>query len=46
MYEFSLDWFENLFKTSVENAPASNVLAERLDNLTQFFTYSLYTNVC
>lgn len=30
MYEFSLDWFENIFRASVESVPANNVLKERL----------------
>lgn len=34
MYEFSLEWFENLFRQNVETAPASNALKERLDILT------------
>ena len=30
----------------VENSPASNVLEERLTNLNDYFTYSLYENIC
>jgi dynein heavy chain len=30
----------------VQNATASTVLDERLENLNSFFTYSLYENVC
>jgi dynein heavy chain len=46
MYQYSLQWFENLFKMGVENTPPSNELEERLDNLTNYFTYSLYKNIC
>ena len=45
MYQFSLEWYENLFKYGVEMAPLSNELNERLDNLTHHFTYLLYCNV-
>ena len=46
MYQYSLQWFEQLFKMGVENTPTSNELEERLDNLTNYFTYSLYKNIC
>ncbi len=31
---------------SVENSPASNILADRLVNLNNYLTYSLYENIC
>jgi dynein heavy chain len=31
---------------SVENSPASNVLADRLESLNNYLTYSLYENIC
>lgn len=46
MYQYSLQWFINLFQAGVKNAPVSTVLEERLHNLNSFFTYSLYENVC
>ena len=46
MYQYWLQWFINLFSMGVKNAPQSAVPDERLDNLNQFFTYSLYENVC
>lgn len=46
MYQYSLQWFTNLFVMGVENAPTSNDLDERLLNLNTYFTYSLYENVC
>lgn len=46
MYQYSLQWFTNLFSLAVENSPASNEHETRLLNLNNFFTYSLYENVC
>jgi dynein heavy chain len=46
MYQYSLQWFTNLFVMGVENAPQSNIPEERLTNLNDYFTYSLYENVC
>ncbi|KAL4429885.1 hypothetical protein ABPG74_022908 [Tetrahymena malaccensis] len=46
MYQYSLQWFMNLFVMAVENSEVSNILEERLDNLDKFFTYSLYENIC
>jgi len=46
MYQYSLQWFINLFTLGVENAPASNELPVRLENLNNYFTYSLYENIC
>jgi dynein heavy chain len=46
MYQYSLQWFIQLFKTGVENAVASKELEIRLLNLNNFFTFSLYENVC
>lgn len=42
MYQYSLQWFNNLFVLSVENSPASDDLPTRLKSMNNFFTYSLY----
>ncbi|TDG53310.1 hypothetical protein AWZ03_000125 [Drosophila navojoa] len=46
MYQYSLAWFLNLFVNTILKAPKSAVLAERLQNLNDYFTKSIYTNVC
>jgi len=51
MYQYSLDWFINLYIVSMkdsapeEGAPMPEV-EERVDQLIAHFTYSLYRNVC
>lgn len=46
MYQYSLQWFVNLFIAGIANAPASPNLGERLKTLNTYFTKSLYENVC
>lgn len=46
MYQYSLQWFSNLFLLGLENSPQSNVLDERLNYMNDYFTYSLYENIC
>lgn len=46
MYQYSLAWFLNLFVMTILKAPKSTVLEERLHSLCDFFTKSVYENVC
>jgi len=46
MYQYSLQWFTNLFVQAIRLADKSDDLQERLQILNNFFTYYLYTNVC
>jgi dynein heavy chain len=48
MYQYSLQWFENLFATSVSNTPQrpKQTLEDRLTDLNKQFTMALYRNVC
>jgi len=46
MYQYSLVWFVNLFKTAIDNTEKKENIEEHLADLAKYFTYSLYINVC
>lgn len=46
MYEYSLQWFLNLFITTILNTPKEDNLRERLNKLNACFTRSIYENMC
>lgn len=46
MYQFSLNWFVNLYIYSIENAKKSRDLEKRLQYLKEAGTINLYNNVC
>nr|XP_026485669.1 dynein heavy chain 3, axonemal [Vanessa tameamea] len=46
MYQYSLNWFINLYNQAIQNSPKSDNLDERLSGLNAFFTRSVYENVC
>lgn len=45
MYQFSLQWFTQIFIISIDGAQTSNDLKIRKNNLKTFFTLKLYENV-
>ena len=46
MYQYSLQWFIALFDASLDNSAPADDVAQRCDNINEFFTYSLYKNIC
>jgi dynein heavy chain, axonemal len=45
-YQYSLEWFSALFVKGIRQSEKSRDLSKRLENLSHFFTYSLYCNIC
>lgn len=46
MYQYSLTWFVGLFTAAIDNTDKVDDVQQRLKELTQFFTHSLYVNIC
>lgn len=46
MYQYSLNWFVDLFVKAIRNAESSKDIEQRIKTLNEYFTYSLYAMVC
>ena len=46
MYQYSLEWYINLFLLAISEAEVSDAIEERLEFLISTFTVILYKNVC
>jgi len=46
MYQYSLQWFQKLFASSVQLSQPEEDVEKRITILNDYFTMSLYQNVC
>ncbi|KAF5403840.1 Dynein heavy chain axonemal [Paragonimus heterotremus] len=46
MYQYSLEWFVNIFLNGIVNADKADNVPQRVVNINNYFTFSLYSNVC
>ncbi|XP_058416307.1 dynein axonemal heavy chain 1 isoform X1 [Diceros bicornis minor] len=46
MYQYSLEWFLNIFLSGIANSERADNLKKRIANINRYLTYNLYCNVC
>ncbi|XP_035245196.1 dynein heavy chain 1, axonemal isoform X1 [Anguilla anguilla] len=46
MYQYSLEWFLGIFMSGIANSEKADTVEKRIVNINEFFTFSLYSNVC
>lgn len=46
MYQYSLPWFLSLFARGIADSEAADSVGVRIAHINDFFTYSLYENIC
>jgi dynein heavy chain len=46
MYQYSLQWFLLLFDAGLDNSPPAEDVEQRCNCINEFFTFSLYKNIC
>ena len=46
MYQYSLQWFTQLFVRGIQLAAPAPILDNRVKNLNEYFTLSVYRNIC
>ncbi|XP_038950112.1 dynein axonemal heavy chain 1 isoform X1 [Rattus norvegicus] len=46
MYQYSLEWFLNIFLSGIANSERADNLKKRIVNINRYLTFSLYSNVC
>uniref|UniRef100_A0A669QRL3 Dynein axonemal heavy chain 1 n=1 Tax=Phasianus colchicus TaxID=9054 RepID=A0A669QRL3_PHACC len=46
MYQYSLEWFLNIFLMGISNSERADTVKERIVNINNYITFSLYSSVC
>uniref|UniRef100_A0A8C3K8B9 Dynein axonemal heavy chain 1 n=1 Tax=Calidris pygmaea TaxID=425635 RepID=A0A8C3K8B9_9CHAR len=46
MYQYSLEWFLNIFQMGISNSEKADDVNDRIVNINNYITFSLYINVC